>query len=74
MKMFGMQGFFFNFILFNFVAPADAFKWMALMNAMMCYVGPQRGELLNPGDVKPNHIVPHVALMVVALTQLATLL
>ena len=74
MKMFGVQGFFQIFILYNFVPAATAFKYMAVMNAIMCYVGPQRGELLSIGNVKDAHIVPHVCLMLVSAAFLATLL
>ena len=66
MKMFGFQGFFQLFFLYNFVPASASFKYLALMNAMMCYVGPQRGELLNVGNVKDAHIVPHVCLMLVS--------
>lgn len=74
MKMFGFQGFFQLFFLYNFVPASASFKYLALMNAMMCYVGPQRGELLNVGNVKDAHIVPHVFLMLVSAASLVTLL
>ena len=74
MKMFGFQGFFQLFFLYNFVPASASFKYLALSNAMMCYVGPQRGELLSIGNVKDAHIVPHVCLMLVSAAFLATLL
>jgi len=74
MKMFGFQGFFLLFFLYNFVPASASFKYLAIFNAIMCYVGPQRGELLNVGNVKDAHIVPHVCLMLVSATSIAALL
>ena len=66
MRMFGLMAFAFMYTAWK-LPTAEAFPIFALLNGVMCYVGPQRGELLIHPNVGPKHIVPHVALLVVSL-------
>ena len=73
MVMFGFQGFA-QLYLIRMVDPYDVFPVMCAITAGMCYIGPQRGEILNSPNVKPFHIVPHASLFLCSALALATLL
>jgi hypothetical protein len=73
MVMFGFQGFA-QLYLIHMADKHDVFPVLSVMNAGMCYIGPQRGEKLNAPNVLPNHIAPHVGLMFCSAVGLATLL
>ena len=56
-RMFGLQGLWSQY-LSTYIPPATFYPMMALFNAAIIFMGPQRGELLLPTNEK--HIVPHI--------------
>ena len=73
MRMFGLVGFAFIY-LSRASDNAVVFPVWCAVNAAMCFVGPQRGEICAHPNVLAKHIVPHVALCAVSLGFCATLL
>ena len=71
MRMFGLIGFAMLYTM-HLLGPKVAFPVAALVNAVMCYVGPQRAELLIHPNVGPKHIVPHIVLTAVSLAAVLT--
>ena len=69
-RMFGLQGLW-SIWMAQSIAPEKLFPMMALFNAAIIFVGPQRGELLLPTGEK--HIVPHVGTTIAGLALLAAL-
>ena len=59
------------FWLSQSIPPATFYPMMALFNAAIIFLGPQRGELLLPTNEK--HIVPHVGTTMAGLALLAAL-
>ena len=74
MRMFGFMGFLVMYLLHLAKDNPATFPALCAFNAGMCYVGPQRGEMLNVPNVLPKHVVPHAALMSCSLALIATLL
>ena len=72
MVMFGFQGFG-QLYLIHIADKHLAFPAVCAINAGICYVGPQRGEILNAPNVLPNHIVPHAGLLLCSIALLSTL-
>ena len=74
MVMFGFQGFAGLYLIHLAKDSPNTFPALCVLNAGMCYVGPQRGEILNAPNVLAKHVAPHAFLMAVSIAQLATLL
>ena len=72
MVMFGFQGFG-QLYLIHIADKHLVFPAVCAINAGICYVGPQRGEILNAPNVLPNHIAPHVGLLLCSIALLSTL-
>ena len=69
-RMFGLQGLW-SIWLGQSLAPVQLLQYLAIFNAGIIFVGPQRGEMMLPTNEK--HIVPHVGTLAVGLALLATL-
>mmetsp|Transcript_7457 Transcript_7457/g.17172 ORF Transcript_7457/g.17172 Transcript_7457/m.17172 type:complete len:157 (+) Transcript_7457:260-730(+) len=74
MVMFGYLGFAVIYLIHLAKDNPGTFPALCVFNAGLCYVGPQRGEILNAPNVLAKHVVPHAGLLSVSIALLATLL